>query len=366
MHHWIFNTSWFGNSTFAWLVAGVGALIGYSVVFGAAKLFAARFRSLAGRHEDHQSLQIVAAVFAATRGWIVLLLAMAVALHTLSFKAPIPKYITWAIAVLVGVQIAFWVNTLIVSWLQRATPEGSMQNSNPIIYGLLTWVMEVLVWVILMMVLLGSAGVNISAFVASLGIGGIAVAMAAKNVLQDLFASVAIGLDKPFVVGETIQFASTTGTVKKVGIKSTRLDSLSGEELSISNSLLLHNLIHNYSRRQERRIVIGFHLPLDTPRAMVEKVTVDVNAIIDAQDNTRRDRGFMEAIETQGFRYEFVYYVLTPDYDAYVMAQQAINLKILAALESLGVFFAMPMRMMYDATGKIDNASSTDTDASDA
>ncbi len=348
MEHWIFHSSWLGNSTFAWITAGIGAVIGYAIVFGVTKFLAARFAALASHHAGSRSLQVLAATLAATRGWIVLLLAIAVALRSLSFKEPVPTNIGWAIAVLVGMQIAFWLSTLIVSWLKRATPEGSMQKTNPIIYGILTWAVEVLVWVTLLLVLLGSAGVNISAFVASLGVGGIALAMAAKNVLEDLFASIAIGLDKPFMVGEFIDFGTALGTVRKVGIKSTRIESLSGEELSISNSNLLQKLIHNYSRRQERRIVFGFHLPLDTPRDKLKQATDAVNDIIERQDNTRRDRGFLEAIEPAGFRYEFVYYVLTPDYNDYVTAQQAINFRILEAMEDLGIQFAMPARMMYD------------------
>ncbi len=351
MHHWIFDTNWLGNSTYAWIVAGISAFIGYIVVYGVAKFLAARFKSLAAHHARSAGLRLLSAVLNATRGWIILFLAIAVALRTLSFEAPVPDYIGWAIAVLVGMQIAFWVSTLIVSWLKRATPEGSMQNSNPIIYGILVWTVEVLVWVTLLLVLLGSAGVNISAFVASLGVGGIAIAMAAKNVLEDLFASLAIGLDKPFMVGEFIDFGTALGTVKKVGIKSTRIESLSGEELAISNSNLLQKLIRNYSRRQERRIVFGFSVPLDTPRAKVEQVTNTINDIIDNQDNVRRDRGFFVAIEPQGYRYEFVYYVLTPDYPDYVTAQQDINLKILAQMESLDVPFAMPVRMMYQHGG---------------
>lgn len=351
MEHWIFNSSWLGNTTFAWIVAGIGALIGYVVVFGIARFLAVHFRTLASRHASSQSLQILSATLSATRGWIVLLLAIAVALGSLSFPAPAPKYIGWAIAVLVGMQVAFWVSTLIVSWLKRSTPEGSMQNTNPIIYGILTWTVEMLVWVTLLLVLLGSAGVNISAFVASLGVGGIAIAMAAKNVLEDLFASISIGLDKPFTVGEFIDFGTGLGTIKKVGIKSTRIEALSGEELAINNSTLLQNLIHNYSRRQERRIVFGFYIPLETSRDKVEQVTNVVNDIIDAEDNTRRDRGFFEGIELQGFRYEFVYYVLTPEYNDYVTAQQSINLKIMDAMAGIGVSFAMPTRVMHTSDG---------------
>ncbi len=347
MTPWFHHATWLGNSAYDWIAAGIGALIGYLVVYGAVRLLAARLKALSTKHPRSMPLQIIAAVAAATRGWVLLLLAIAIALRWLQFDEAIEGYLNWASGALIGIQIAFWVSTLIVTWLKRATPDGSMQNNNPIIYGILTWMVELLVWVTLLLILLSNAGVHIGAFVASLGIGGIAIAMAAKNVLEDLFASIAIGLDKPFEVGEFIAFGSELGTVKKVGIKSTRIDSLSGEEMAISNSNLLQTLVHNYSRRKERRIVFGFHVPLDTAREKVSQIAGLVNGIIKSEEMARLDRGHFLAIEQEGFRYEFVYYVLSPDYGPYADVQQTINLKIMAEMEKLGVPFAVPTRAIH-------------------
>ncbi len=363
MDHWLHHTAWLGNSAHAWVIAGIGALIGYIVVYAVARFIAARLKALSARRPRSMLLHMCAAVADATRGWVLLLLAVLVALHSLHFtsdvddqlrwlvgaKGTVNGRLGWLIGAFIGVQIAFWISALIVSWLKRATPEGSMQRSNPIIYGILTWTVELLVWVTLLLVLLSNAGVHIGAFVASLGVGGIALAMAAKNVLEDLFASVAIGLDKPFTVGEFIGFGSELGTVRKVGIKSTRIESLSGEELAINNSNLLQNLVHNYSRREERRIVFEFHVPLDTPRENLPKIAEGVNDIIRAKDMTRLDRGHFLEISRDGYRFEFAYYVLSPDFGPYADIQQSINLAILAELENQGVKLAMPSRVMYDA-----------------
>lgn len=347
MTPWFHHTTWLGNTAYHWIAAGIGALLGYIIVYGAARLLAARLKALSAGHPQNMPLQITAAVVAATRGWVLLLLAIAIALRWLEFDAAVEGYLNWVAGALVGIQIAFWVSTLIVTWLKRATPDGSMQKSNPIIYGILTWIVELLVWVTLLLILLSNAGVHIGAFVASLGVGGIAIAMAAKNVLEDLFASIAIGLDKPFEVGEFIAFGSELGTVKKVGIKSTRIDSLSGEEMAISNANLLQMLVHNYSRRKERRIVFGFHVPLDTAREKVSQIAGLVNGIIKGEAMARLDRGHFLAIEQEGFRYEFVYYVLSPDFGPYADVQQTINLKIMAEMEKLGVPFAVPTRAIH-------------------
>lgn len=351
MPHWLEHTSWLGISSMQWIITAIAVVVGYIVVYGAAKIIAARCKTLAAHRPDRPIRQVVAAATAATRGWIILLLAITIGLQTLLLHGTM-TWLVWIATALIGIQCALWLSMAIVSWFNRATPEGGMQQTNSVIFGLVTWAVELMVWSTLLLFLLSRAGQPIGPLLASLGVGGIAIALAAKNVLEDLFASLAIGLDKPFTVGEFIAFGSGLGTVKKVGIKSTRLESLSGEELAINNSNLLQNLVHNYSRRQERRIVFGFHLALNTPVDKVEEATQAVNAIIDAQDNTRRDRGFIEAIELEGFRYEFVYYVLTPDYADYVTAHQAINLKILARLEAINVRFAMPARRVYgDAQG---------------
>ncbi len=356
MQDWLYHTEWLGNSTLSWLIAAGGALLGYTVAHSAAAILAARLGGLA-RRTHRRSLAVAAEVAAATRGWLLLLIAIAVALEFLHLGRTATdirgaqhalQLASWA---LVGIQAAFWLSTLLVSWLRRSAGQDQERPANAVMLGILMWGAQFVVWITLLLALLAGAGVNISAFVASLGIGGVAVALALQNVLGDLFASVSVGLDKPFEVGEFIAFGSELGTVTKVGIKSTRIQSLSGEELAISNSVLLKNLIHNFSRRQERRIVFNFRLPFDTPRHKIPEAVERVRGFIDGEKLTRFDRGYLSGFGEYGLDFEFVYYVLEPAYNTFVEIQQRINLKMLDAWDDLGIEFAVPARKLHAVPG---------------
>lgn len=357
MEQWLYHTAWLGNSTLSWLIAAGGALLGYIVAHSAAAILGAHLRKLAER-THRRGFAIAADVAKATRGWLLLLIAIAVALDFLHFGAATESTRAaqrWTIGdglhlltyALVGIQVAFWVSALVVSWLQRSANRGDGQAANPVMLGVLTWVVQFVIWVTLVLALLAEGGVQISAFVASLGVGGVAVALALQNVLGDLFASISIGLDKPFEVGEFIAFGTDLGTVKKVGVKSTRISSLSGEELAVSNSSLLKNLIHNYTRMLERRVVFGFRVPYGTSRENLQAIVEGARAAITGEDQTRLDRGHFRAFGDYGFEFEFVYYVLDPGYTLYCDIQQRINLEIMAVLEKLGVDFAIPARMLH-------------------
>jgi small-conductance mechanosensitive channel len=357
MEHWLYHTTWFGNSTFAWLVAAGGALLGYIVAHTAAAIIAAHLRKLAAR-THRRGLAIAADVAQATRGWLLFLIAIAIALDFLQFGATTTEGSAarhWTIAdgrhlltyALIGIQVAFWVSALVVSWLRRSANRDGGEPANPVMLGVLTWVVQFVIWVTLVLALLAEGGVQISAFVASLGVGGVAVALALQNVLGDLFASISIGLDKPFEVGEFIAFGTDLGTVTKVGVKTTRIASLSGEELAISNSNLLKNLIHNYTRMQERRVVFGFRVPYGTSRHDLQAIVDGARAAITNQEQTRLDRGHFRAFGDSGFEFEFVYYVLDPGYTLYCDIQQRINFDIMAVLEGLGVDFAVPARRLH-------------------
>jgi small-conductance mechanosensitive channel len=202
------------------------------------------------------------------------------------------------------------------------------------------------VWAVLLLFFLSNVGVNVNAFVASLGIGGVAVALALQNILGDLFASAAIGLDKPFEVGQVIAFGQELGTVLHVGVKTTRVRSLSGEELAISNTDLLKQVIHNHSRRSERRIVFGFKVPYGTPRAQVEEIPRRVRSFFEQEEKVRFDRGHFSNFGEHGPEFEFVYIVLDPDYTLYMDIQQRINLRIMELLDELGAEIAIPVRQI--------------------
>jgi len=202
-------------------------------------------------------------------------------------------------------------------------------------------------WVILFFVALDNLGVDITALVAGLGVGGIAVALAVQNILGDLFASLSIVLDKPFVMGDFIIVDSYMGTVEHVGLKTTRLRSLSGEELVFSNTDLLKSRIRNYKRMYERRVVFSLGVVYQTSHGQLTEVPGMIREIIESRKSVRFDRAHFKDYGAYSLNFEVVYYVLNPDYNIYMDTQEAINLAIYRRFEDAGIEFAYPTRTLY-------------------
>lgn len=204
-----------------------------------------------------------------------------------------------------------------------------------------------LVWIGAILFLLANMGYDISAFIAGLGIGGIAIALALQNILEDLFSSLSIYFDKPFKVGDFIIVGSDLGTVKKIGIKTTRLQHLQGQELVISNRELTSTRINNYGRMEKRRIVFGFGVTYDTPVAKLEKIPGMVKDLVEAVELTTFDRAHFKEFGNSALTFEVVYYVATGDYNVYMDVQQSINLALTRAFEEAGIDFAYPTQTLY-------------------
>jgi small-conductance mechanosensitive channel len=342
MIDWLNDTRLLGNPIEAWLLAAAAAVAGFLLVHGGARLVAARLRARQAR-DPRNGRAVLLALLAATRSWLVLALAVLLAASLLDFTPRVDTLLGNAIVIVSGLQVALWANGLIELWQANATRPGEARV-NPVMATILGWIGQTLVWSTLLMFVLANVGVNVTAFVASLGVGGVAVALAMQQVLSDLFASAAIGLDKPFEVGQFIAFGNDLGTVDYVGIKTTRIRSLSGEQLIISNTNLLNQLIRNYGRMNERRVVFGFRVPYGTPRERIEAIPPRVRTIIESQQQVRFDRGHLAAFGEFGLEFEFVYYVLNSDFTFYRDVQQRINLGIMALLEEHDVAFAVPVR----------------------
>ena len=221
-------------------------------------------------------------------------------------------------------------------------------------------------WTILVLTALDSFGIEITALVASLGIGGVAVALALQNVLGDLFASLSIVLDKPFVLGDFIIVGDFMGTVEHVGLKTTRIRSLSGEQLVFSNSDLLSSRIRNYKRMNERRALFSVGVTYDTPADKLRKIPEIIRTAVEDQENTRFDRSHFKQYGPSSLDFETVYYMLVPDYNAYMDTQQAINLRIFERFAEEGLEFAFPTRTVHlhrDVAGDIHPAAAADARA---
>src|SRR5690606_319662 len=186
-----------------------------------------------------------------------------------------------------------------------------------------------------------------TALIASLGVGGIAVALAAQNILGDLFSSLSIMFDKPFVVGDFIIVGEELGTVEKIGLKTTRVRSLHGEQLIFSNTDLLNSRIRNFKRMYQRRIVFSIGITYEPPYEKLKEVASMLRAIVQAHDLVRFDRAHFKGFGDSSLDFEVVYWVLDSDFNKYMDIQQAINLEIFRRFEEQGIAFAYPVRTVH-------------------
>ncbi|MES2104087.1 MAG: mechanosensitive ion channel family protein [Pseudomonadota bacterium] len=256
-----------------------------------------------------------------------------------------------------GLQLALWINKAISIAARRyflsITPDG--ESSTTVSQTLTVWGLQALLWIVFFLAMLANVGVNITAFVASLGIGGIAVALAVQNILGDLFASLSIAVDKPFEVGDAINVEGKSGTVEHVGLKTTRIRADSGEQIVIANSALLKNTILNYKRMQNRRIQFELVISFDNPPELAEKIPVLIRQIIETQPHVRFDRAHFKNFTPHSMHFDIVYFMVKPNYGLYMDTQQRINLALLKELGKLGVSFSQPAQAMYVLTDKADS-----------
>ena len=202
-------------------------------------------------------------------------------------------------------------------------------------------------WIVGILLVLSNVGVNITSLVAGLGIGGVAIAFALQNILADIFSSFAIYFDKPFQIGDYVVVGDDSGTVEKIGIKSTRIRALSGEELIISKKELTTVRVQNFKRLTERRSVFSIGVLYETPQAKLKKIPSIVEDIINSVEKTRFDRVHLKNFGDSALSFEVSYYVDSSDYKEFMDIGQKINFGILEAFEKEGISFAYPTQTLY-------------------
>lgn len=211
----------------------------------------------------------------------------------------------------------------------------------------MTVLINIFVWVIGIVFLMDNLGFDISAVIAGLGIGGIAIALAAQAILGDLFSYFVIFFDRPFEVGDFINVGDKVGTVEYTGIKTTRLRALTGEQLVFSNTDLTNSRIHNFKKMQERRVLFRLGVVYQTPAAQLEEISKIVRQIIESHKDVRFDRGHFASYGDFSLNFEFVYFVIGSEYVKYMDTQQSINLEIYNEFEKRGIEFAYPTQTLF-------------------
>lgn len=341
------DTVVFGNPVRSW-IGSAAVLLGFWLAFlFVQRLVAAQIVRLSARTRTGLDDALAAAI-GATRSWLLLVIALQFAARPLSLSANVDAWLTRVAVAALLIQIGFWaaawLRVLLGSWKVRRwgdDPEATMT------FNFVSYAVNLAVWVFVFLLILENLGVDISALVAGLGIGGIAVALAVQSVLGDLFASLSILLDKPFVIGDYLAVDDLGGTVESIGLNSTRLTSLTGEQLVFSNKDLLQSRIRNFGRMEERRILFRIGVVYGTPPAVITQIPGMIRASIESHELTRFDRSHFKEFGDSALIFETVYYMTVPDYGSYMDVQQAVNLDILQRFAQEGIEFAYPTQHVY-------------------
>ena len=251
--------------------------------------------------------------------------------------AEIPKYMQWVVFVLITFQIGFVVDGV----LKPAFRENEKIRESAI-SGIGLFLSRLALWIILSLIILDNFGVKITALVAGLGVGGIAIALAVKSILEDVFSSLTIALDKPFARGDVIKLGEFKGTVENVGIKTTHVRSENGELLVFPNSDLLQSRLSNFGRMRERRVVFTLGITYETPHKKIAKACKIIEEVITSHETARFDRAHFLNFNASSLDLEVAYWVRSPDFHVHADLRQSINLAIFERFNAEGIEFAYP------------------------
>ncbi len=243
---------------------------------------------------------------------------------------------------LILLQVGLWAGRILRFYLEIKESEAGADRLFAGSLDIIKFVAHMLIWSLLILVALENFGVNITALLAGLGVGGVAVALALQNVLGDLFASLSIALDKPFVVGDTLTIDTFTGTVERIGIKTTRLRSDTGEQIILSNADILKSRVRNFGRAPELRTLATIRVDYATPGETLQSIPKLLEGIVREHAHARFDRCHLKTIGESCLQFELSYFAQQPKLNPLLDLQQAVNFRIIDEFRRLGVQFAYP------------------------
>ena len=336
----------YGASAQRWLL-GLGILAGVYVALALIQRFVVRrLERLAGRTETHWD-DLAAELVRRTRPVFLFALSVWAATRFVSPTLGASKVMRAAGIIIVLFQAGVWGNGIIGFSAQEYFRKRAADSGTRTTILAVGYAARFALWGLLVVTALSNFGIDVTALVTGLGIGGIAIALAVQNILGDLFAALAIVLDKPFVVGDSIQVDNLNGTIEHVGLKTTRIRSVSGEQIVISNAELLKSRIRNHQRMAHRRVLFHVDVAFDTPPALLETIPGIVRDVVATHALARFDRCHLLAWTDSALRFEVVFHVLDPDYAKYADIHHAVNVELLRRLAAERVELAFPTRMVH-------------------
>jgi len=337
-----------------WLIAA-GILVLSAVGLWAVQRFVLTRLTSFARQTQTGIDDLIAHVLSRTKLTLLLVIALFFASLSLTLEPMAALVLRRAGAIAIVIQCGVWAGAAISFWVEQFVRETAEEDPAAVTtVSALSFVGRLVVWLVVLLLILDNLGVEVTALLTGLGIGGIAVALAVQNVLGDLLASLSIVLDKPFVIGDFLVVGEFKGTVEYVGLKTTRLRSITGEQLVLGNNDMLSSRLRNLGRMGDRRGDMTIGVTYDTSRHTLERIPGWIAEIVDAREETVHDRTHLSAFGPYSVDFETVYHVTVPEYDRFMDVKQAINLGIHEKFEAEGVDFAYPTQLVYTAPLKGD------------
>lgn len=337
----------YNNPLKHWLIALLVLILSFTIIKIIVGFAKKRLKKIAHKTVSHVD-DVILIVLEKTTSLLILIISLYLASHILTLIPSIFKIILSALVLIFLVQAAIWGNAIITLYVNEFTKKKKETDAAAATtMSAVSFMGKIVLYTGLVIIALDNLGFDITTLIAGLGVGGIAIALAVQNILSDLFASLSIVMDKPFVIGDFIIVNEYMGTVEHIGLKTTRIRSLSGEQLVISNNDLLSSRIRNYKRMQERRIVFSIGVIYQTTQEQLEKIPGIIQDIIKKQELARFDRSHFKGFGDFALNFETVYWVESAEYPIYMDIQQAVNLSIMAKFQEEKIEFAYPTQMVY-------------------
>jgi small-conductance mechanosensitive channel len=343
----LLDTVFYHNTVLTWIIAAGVMVLVFTVLRLLKAVFHRRFAAL-GKKTTTDVDDLVAGLLRRIKLYFLLAVALYAGSQFLALPETLKAFLQKLVVVAFLLQAVVWGSAVLDFLIQRSRKKkGDEDKAGLTTYSALSFVGRLALWSVALLLILDNLGVNITTLIAGLGVGGIAVALAVQNILGDLFASMSIVLDKPFVIDDFIVVDDLRGTVKHIGLKTTRIASLGGEEIVFANSDLLKSRVRNFKRMQERRIVFTVGVTYQTPAEKLEAIPGMIRETVEAQERTRFDRSHFQAYGDFALVFETVYFMTVPDYAAYMDTQQAINLALYRKFATEGIEFAYPTQTIF-------------------
>jgi small-conductance mechanosensitive channel len=329
--------------TAAIIIFALSVIIGWTIYLIFRKYFSRWAKRTKTRIDDEILSNIKAPILL-----LATLLGVFYALNTLSFLSPyshILEITSTVTQVLIATFIITRVINVLTNWFAKRAKREKKVSKHLLL--VLKKIIQAVVYIIAFLAILVAFKIDLSGVIVGFGVGGIAVALALQNVLSDVFSAFSIYFDRPFEVGDFIVVGDYAGTVKRIGIKSTRLQLLQGEELVISNRELTTTSLRNFKKLEKRRVLFMLSVAADTPVEKLKKIPQLVQKIIDEIELADFDRAHFTEFGNFTLNFQIVYYMKTSDYNEYLDAQQKINLEIIEPFEKEGIIMPFPTQTIF-------------------